>query len=314
MKNPPPSQEEEIGYDLIKAFYDLIVKIYAHAYYHDRRAHFFRRWNFVFQIMDWILGLGIAFSGIYLALDSYIRLNSLDSYIRLNSNVSTPLITSEHFYLWLSLGVAAVAIFTLFVSISFDLSQKAEKHRWLTYSYENLKNETTLLRFVNKINKENNQYYEHINKHQKALEEIAKLIKEEYPMLKFLMLVSYYRALQKLSRKELYLQENDEPKQKDDSVEDYINRMNKTAVTHSVQAIGRISCFRNFFINALSMPLGAMKFELEMQERYKNNAYCMSWFSNLWINCCLWRKMPNEPKEEQDKTPKGNESQINNSS
>ncbi len=246
MNSAKISDMENSVYNLRKAFYDLIVKIYTHAYYHERRALFFRRWNLMLQIFDWIIGLGAAFVGIYLASEG-----------------------GKDYYLKISIGVAIVAILALFLSILFDLSQKAEKHRWLTYSYESLKKEIALIRFVKQINKRKDKYEENIKIFYKVQCEISKLIKEERPMLKFLALVSNYTALQELSSQTLYAQGKDDD---DGSVEDYINIVNKEAIANAIHAISRINCFRNFFINALSLPLGAMKFEQKMRDELNEDA------------------------------------------
>ncbi len=100
---------------------------------------------------------------------------------------------------------------------------------------------------------------------------IMHLIKEEYPTLKFLILVCYYEALQELSSQALHnekAQDNDE--EEGGSINASITNADNEVIARMYKAVNNISFWQNFFINLLSMPRCTMRFEQKMRNEQED--------------------------------------------
>ena len=131
--------------------------------YHNKRADFFKTWNFCLRIIDIFLGVGtLVFIGLLVTMQA--------------DNTSSVMF---------SFLAAGFAVLLLFFSMLFDFSKKEESHRWLATIYRGYNKEISDANLVTWENSIEEEYKQFKAVHDRLKEGINNLKREEYPILEF---------------------------------------------------------------------------------------------------------------------------------
>ena len=131
--------------------------------YHNKRADFFKTWNFCLRIIDILLGVGtLVFIGLLVTMQ-------VDN-------------TSSVMFSFLAAGFA---VLLLFFSMLFDFSKKEESHRWLATIYRGYNKEISDANLVTWENSIEEEYKQFKAVHDRLKEGMNNLKREEYPILEF---------------------------------------------------------------------------------------------------------------------------------
>ena len=145
-------------------------KIKIMIIYHNKRTSFFKLWNFIFNILNAVVGVSALF------IIGWQLTAKTDSIIKI------------------SLSVASVTVLLLFFTMLFDFSKKQETHHWLTTIYMNYNKEITDMTLIiwSDLTEEDYRKWEDLRNRIK--EDVSSLKKTEFPILEFEYLLCVIKA------------------------------------------------------------------------------------------------------------------------